>query len=155
MKSRRPLAPAAWARSTTGRRAFEGTDVTDTLAAVLRSEPDWTVLPANVPPGVQQLVTGCLVKDRRDRIRDLSTALYLFDPKALAAPEPAPVAMPATPPRRPSTATLLIATGNNQGAGFDVLPDGRFLVLRRPDPRALREIVVVQRWFEELRRLAP
>ena len=30
----------------TGRRAFDGEDVTDTLAAVLRGEPDWTALPA-------------------------------------------------------------------------------------------------------------
>ncbi len=39
----------------TGKRAFEGTDVTDTLAAVLRSEPDWTALPAGLPAGVRQL----------------------------------------------------------------------------------------------------
>ena len=39
----------------TGRRAFEGEDVSDTLAAVLRGEPDWTALPANVPPSIRTL----------------------------------------------------------------------------------------------------
>src|SRR5207249_5049011 len=32
-----------------GKRAFEGDDVSDTLAAVLRGEPDWSALPAGVP----------------------------------------------------------------------------------------------------------
>jgi serine/threonine protein kinase len=76
----------------TGKRAFAGTDVTDTLAAVLRSEPDWTALPAGLPGGVRQLVTGCLVKDRRDRIRDLSTALFLLDQKSAPESPSSPIA---------------------------------------------------------------
>jgi hypothetical protein len=44
---------------------------------------------------------------------------------------------------------------NNQGAGYDVLPDGRFLVVRQPDPHGVREMVVIQDWFEELKRLVP
>ena len=44
---------------------------------------------------------------------------------------------------------------NNFGAGYDVLPDGRFVMVRGPDPTAAREIVIVQNWFEELKRLAP
>src|SRR3981081_2555885 len=52
----------------TGRRAFEGDDVSDTLAAVLRGEPDWNALPANVPSAVRTLVQRCLVKDRRQRV---------------------------------------------------------------------------------------
>ena len=34
----------------TGRRAFEGEDLADTLASVLKSEPDWNALPVDVPP---------------------------------------------------------------------------------------------------------
>jgi serine/threonine protein kinase len=34
----------------TGARAFQGDDVSDTLAAMLRSEPNWTTLPAGTPP---------------------------------------------------------------------------------------------------------
>ena len=40
----------------TGRRAFEGEDVSDTLAAVLKSEPDWNALPSNVPRAVRALI---------------------------------------------------------------------------------------------------
>ena len=44
----------------TGKRAFEGDDVSDTLAAVLRGEPDWNALPAEVPVPIRTLLTGCL-----------------------------------------------------------------------------------------------
>lgn len=43
----------------------------------------------------------------------------------------------------------------NGGTGYDVLPDGRFLMVRGPDPTSTREIVVVQNWFEEVKRLVP
>ena len=75
----------------TGRRAFEGEDVSDTLAAVLRGEPDWTALPANVPPAIVALLRGCLEKDRRRRIGDLSTARFIIDHGGDATPA---VAMP-------------------------------------------------------------
>src|SRR5438093_1171265 len=47
----------------TGRRAFGGEDVTDTVAAVLKSEPDWTVLPAATPAPIRRLLRRCLEKD--------------------------------------------------------------------------------------------
>src|SRR3989454_219571 len=66
----------------TGTRAFEGEDVSDTLAAVLRSEPDWNALPSDVPPAIRTLVRRCLVKDRAQRIADISTALFLLTESA-------------------------------------------------------------------------
>ena len=55
----------------TGRRAFEGEDVSDTLARVLMKEPDWTALPATVPPAVVTVLRRCLQKDRKQRVRDI------------------------------------------------------------------------------------
>ncbi len=55
----------------------------------------------------------------------------------------------------PSGAAAVYSGSNNQGAGYDVLPDGRFLVVRQPDPQDVREMVVIQDWFEELKRLVP
>jgi hypothetical protein len=44
----------------------------------------------------------------------------------------------------------------NPGAEYDILPDGkRFVMLRGADPTGTREIVLVQHWFEELKRLVP
>jgi len=57
-----------------GRRAFVGENVTDTLASVLRAEPDWSVLPADTPASIRRLLRRALVKDRRERLADMSTA---------------------------------------------------------------------------------
>ncbi len=62
----------------TGRRAFEGDDVSDTLASVLKSEPDWSVLPADVPPAIRTLMQRCLVKDRRHRVADIAVAQFVL-----------------------------------------------------------------------------
>jgi Tol biopolymer transport system component len=62
----------------TGKRAFEGEDVSDTLASVLRSEPDWVALPADVPPPIVSLIKRSLEKDRRRRIGDVAVALFVL-----------------------------------------------------------------------------
>jgi serine/threonine-protein kinase len=69
----------------TGRRAFPGEDVSDTLAAVLRSEPDWTALPKEVSTNTRLLLQCCLEKDRKKRIGDMSTARFLFAQPALVS----------------------------------------------------------------------
>jgi serine/threonine protein kinase len=62
----------------TGQRAFEGEGVSDTLAAVLRGEPDWRALPPNLPAAVRTLVARCLEKDRTRRLADISVPLFLL-----------------------------------------------------------------------------
>src|SRR5204863_964085 len=47
----------------TGKRAFEGEDVADTLGAVIHKQPEWDALPANMPGGVRSLLERCLAKD--------------------------------------------------------------------------------------------
>ena len=54
----------------TGRRAFDGEDVSDTLANVLKREPDWSALPADTPPGIERVLRRCLTKDPRLRTHD-------------------------------------------------------------------------------------
>jgi serine/threonine protein kinase len=57
-----------------GRRAFGGDTLSDTLASVLTSEPDWTAVPAAVPASVTRLIRRCLEKDLRRRLRDIGDA---------------------------------------------------------------------------------
>jgi serine/threonine protein kinase len=57
-----------------GRRPFVGADVTDTLAAVLRSEPVWESLPASTPPPILKLLRRCLQKTAANRLRDIGDA---------------------------------------------------------------------------------
>jgi len=57
-----------------GRRAFDGDDVTETLAAVVKSEPPWGTLPPATPPSVRRLLERCLRKDPARRLRDIADA---------------------------------------------------------------------------------
>jgi serine/threonine-protein kinase len=63
----------------TGKRAFEGEDVSDTLAAILRGEPDWSALPKALPPPVDAVLRSCLEKDRKKRLPDISLARFVLD----------------------------------------------------------------------------
>jgi eukaryotic-like serine/threonine-protein kinase len=56
----------------TGRAAFQGKDVTDILAAVIRAEPEWISLPANLHWRLREVLERCLKKDARDRYHDIS-----------------------------------------------------------------------------------
>ena len=53
----------------TGTRAFEGDDVSLTLSAVLQREPEWEVLPLNIPHGLDTYLRRCLQKDPRQRVQ--------------------------------------------------------------------------------------
>jgi len=63
----------------TGRRAFAGDDVTDTLVSVQRDEPDWALLPPGIPASVRQTLRMCLQKDPRRRLRDISVVGLAMD----------------------------------------------------------------------------
>ena len=71
----------------TGARAFHGDDVSESLAAVLKSEPGWATLPPGTSAPVRALLESCLQKSRRARLADLSAAIFVIDHQAsLAAP---------------------------------------------------------------------
>jgi eukaryotic-like serine/threonine-protein kinase len=53
----------------TGKKPFDGETVTDVLAAVVRGEPDWSLLPANTPPAARSLLQRCLKKDVKQRMQ--------------------------------------------------------------------------------------
>ncbi|HEV3214743.1 MAG TPA: protein kinase [Vicinamibacterales bacterium] len=57
-----------------GKRAFEGEDVSDTLANVLKTQPDWNALPATTPPAIRRLLGRSLEKDRKRRLADIADA---------------------------------------------------------------------------------
>jgi serine/threonine protein kinase/Tol biopolymer transport system component len=114
----------------TGRRAFGGDDVADTLANVLKSEPDWTALPGDLPEEVRLLLRRCLEKDQRARIADLSTARFLLTERVVRpeATAPTPAAAPAPPPprRRMARAASILLLGLAVGAALAAI------VVQRP-----------------------
>ena len=80
----------------TGRRAFEGGDISEVLAGVIKSEPDWDALPTALPPALVTYLRRCLQKDARERIRDIGDVrLAMGGAFDLTAPPPAtPVTVP-------------------------------------------------------------
>ena len=73
----------------TGRNAFRGDDVSATLAQILEREPDWNALPARTPASLRRLLTRCLEKDPKRRLRDAGDAILELD-AAATSPEAPP-----------------------------------------------------------------
>jgi serine/threonine protein kinase len=69
----------------TGKHAFDGEDITEILAAVVKTEPDWNHLPTTTPPTIRMLLKRCLQKDRTIRLRDAGDARIEIH-EALLAP---------------------------------------------------------------------
>jgi serine/threonine-protein kinase len=72
----------------TGCSAFAGETVSDTLARVLEREPDWSRLPSTTPENVRHLLSRCLEKDPKQRLRDIGDARFDLDERLGIAPEP-------------------------------------------------------------------
>ena len=66
-----------------GRGPSRARIISDTLANVLKSQPDWSALPPSVPPRIRTFVRRCLEKDRSRRVADASTVAYITE-EALA-----------------------------------------------------------------------
>ncbi|MHC4568725.1 MAG: protein kinase domain-containing protein [Planctomycetota bacterium] len=58
----------------TGRIPFRGETISDTLANILQTEPNWQVLPESTPANIRSLLRRCLEKDPRRRLRDIGDA---------------------------------------------------------------------------------
>ena len=72
-----------------GRRAFDGAEVTDVLARVIEREPDLAALPANVPAAIRRLLRRCLEKDRKRRLADAADARLEIDDALMSPPHDA------------------------------------------------------------------
>ncbi|HXX45735.1 MAG TPA: protein kinase [Candidatus Acidoferrales bacterium] len=92
----------------TGRQTFTGETVTDTLAAVIKEEPDWSRLPAATPMRVRVLLQRCLQKDPKQRLRDIGDARISIDEVLTGAPEAGVAAANASPAK---TRWLSLAIG--------------------------------------------
>ena len=100
----------------TGQRAFVGEDVNDMLAAVLRSEPDWELLPPSVPLRIKDLLRCCLEKDVKNRRRDVRDLRIEIEQVLKGTQERPPV--PADqPPRIGRLAWIVLAVALAAAAG--------------------------------------
>jgi len=139
-----------------GKRAFPGESATETLAMVLKADPDWSALPARTPASARELLECCLKKERSERLQAIGDARLLLETSAPDAREPktrpawawaalaivlviaaawgwlrprpkAPVAPSFTLTIVPPKGTDLPPVGNQDGAPL-ISPDGSYVL---------------------------
>jgi eukaryotic-like serine/threonine-protein kinase len=113
----------------TGRAPFAGDTISDTLAAILEREPDWTMLPADTPVPIRRLLRRCLEKDRKRRLDSASDARLEIE-DAIAFPAAETLALAATPSRRVTPMAVAAL------AGLTVIAALVAWILMRPAPTA-------------------
>jgi serine/threonine-protein kinase len=138
----------------TGKRAFDSEDISDTLANILKAEPDWTAI-ERVPRVIAVVLKGCLQKNRALRIADASTLLFVLrepsasmteSPRATARRLAMPVAIAAvagilfgaltvrfftrSAPSRPAAVTRFVVP---LGSERQFTAPGRHLLAMSPD----------------------
>ena len=105
----------------TGKRAFDGEDMVEVLGAVVRLEPDWAAVPSDVTPAIVALLRGCLVKDRRERVADISIVLFVLGHAASLAGPSSTTALDATVGRKRWRKTVALSTALVVGAAASAL----------------------------------
>ena len=122
----------------TGRKTFPGEFVSDTLASVIKSDPDWSGLPPDVPPRLRELLRRCLEKDPNKRRRDIGDVRIEIEEivagaDALADVVAAPKqALPLW--RRALPVALALAAGIVLGVVVSIRPEPANPVLRYSIP---------------------
>ena len=120
-----------------GSRAFRGETTSDTIAAVLEKEVDWTALPASTPASTRRLLRRCLQKERKRRLRHIADARLEIE-EALASPpdgarRPVEAETAASPGRRRWPYLWIVLSG-----GLGLTLGMALLRLAPADPGALR-----------------
>ena len=132
----------------TGRRAFPGDTATESLAAIIRGEPDWSSLPADTRQNVRGVLRRCLQKNPKERLRDIGDA-------RLELETPPPYFSEAAPAPRRFPVLWMAA-----GIGFAVLAGiliGRLVIWRpqsAPSLSVVTSTIKVEpgHWLDGMRR---
>jgi serine/threonine protein kinase/Tol biopolymer transport system component len=103
----------------TGRQMFGGETVSDSLAGVLKTEIDLKALPDETPQAVRRLLSRCLERDRKRRLRDIGDARLEIEEALAGKAEPVlPKAAPAMPRRKVLSLGGAAIFAGGFGAGF-------------------------------------
>jgi serine/threonine protein kinase len=119
----------------TGRRAFEGEDVSETLAAVLRGQPPWERLPRDVAPSIVTLLERCLEKAHGKRLSNIAVAKFVLDELPNLHRSDASATLEHAPNKRQRFAAALVAAAFATGClavGVTAWFSGRGRYRRRP-----------------------
>jgi serine/threonine protein kinase len=72
----------------TGRKPFDGETISEVFASVIKSEPEWDAIPDATPPSIHRLIRRCLVKDPKQRLRDIGDARIAIEETISGAGDP-------------------------------------------------------------------
>ncbi|MFZ0820798.1 MAG: protein kinase [Candidatus Acidiferrales bacterium] len=116
----------------TGKKAFGGETVSDTLAAVIRAEPDWSALPSNTPARIRELLRRCLTKDPKQRLQSIGEARIAIETVSAGEVEASAISASTIAQISPAKRMLPWAV-----AGFFAIATGALLLLNmRPGTSA-------------------
>ena len=107
----------------TGKQAFKGESVSETLASVLKEEPNWDALPAATPSAIRKLVRRCLTKDRKKRLQAIGEARIAIEEVLSGASQESETPVAASRSRWPwlaAAAVLVLAVA--AGAAWVLRP---------------------------------
>jgi len=104
-----------------GKQPFAGETLTDTLASVVRGEPDWNQLPASTPVSVKRLIQRCLEKDAKRRLRDIGDARFELEQPTTNETQAVVVVSQKTPRRWTSSIVVAALVGLAALAGAFVM----------------------------------
>ena len=94
-----------------GKRAFGGDSIADTLASVMKLDPDWSALPQKAPASIHKLMRRCLTRDRKQRLQAIGEARIVLESPLRDEPAPALAHTGSRVPWMIAAAFALIAIG--------------------------------------------
>ncbi len=163
-----------------GTQAFAGETISDTLVAVLNSEPDWSALPVDTPAAIRRLLGWCLNKDSKLRFHDISDVRVVVE-QALHGPADeaeVPIELPAGFSSRGALVLAGLAIGGALAAAsawflwpaepdatlrkFEIAVGGTLAgaeapqdIAVSPDGRKIAYVISDRLWVQQLDRLEP
>jgi len=130
----------------TGKQAFKGESVSDTLASVLKEDPNWDALPQATPSAIRKLVRRCLNKDRKQRLQSIGDARITIEEVLSGASQESDMPVAASRSRWPWAAAAAVLVLAVAGAAVWVLrpaPDQPMLQMEITPPEGQKLVATL------------